>query len=60
MKLHFITYTNNQILHPPTKPQIIDPMPAINTTINTISRFGGHNMINSIQNGGKCLACNKY
>ena len=56
MKLHFITYNNNQILHPPTKLKIADPLIPVNHTINRSERY---NMIQSIQNNGKCLACNK-
>lgn len=68
MKLHFVTYNKNpplQILKP-VNPQIIDPLTpnvtrSVTTSVTTsVTRsFNRYNMINQIQNGGKCLACNK-
>lgn len=65
MKLHFVTYNKNpplQILKTPINPQIIDPLSPIvirSVTTSITRSFNRYNMINQIQNGGKCLACNK-
>ena len=61
MKLHFVTYNKNpplQLLKSPINPQIIDPLSS-NVTRPVTRLLNRYNMINQIQNGGKCLACNK-
>lgn len=69
MKLHFVTYNQNpplQILKKTVNAQIIDPLLSNVTypvtmpvTMSVTRLFNRYNMINQIQNGGKCLACNK-
>jgi len=58
MKLYFSTYNQKlKSVNILATPQIVDSIPLAQPTTRSINRY---NMIAQIQNGGKCLACNKH